>query len=188
MAERTAFFRECLSHPCQVASIMPSSRFLERRVVAHARIDSAKALVELGPGTGGTTQAILRAMDADARLLSIEINPHFHTILGRIGDSRLTAHLGSADDLQETVWHYDLSTVDVVVSGIPFSSISRASGARILEQVSALLVPGGRFVAYQLSRRIETLCRPLLGPPQVSFELFNMPPLRVYCWEKQAKT
>ena len=55
------FLQEFVRHPRQVASVVPSSRFLERRIVEAAGIRSAKVVVELGPGTGGTTRAILRS-------------------------------------------------------------------------------------------------------------------------------
>ena len=90
------FFQEFLKHPLQIGSIIPSSSFLERRILEIAGICSAKTIVELGPGTGGMTKAILRAMPQHARLLSIEINPHFHALVSSIEDDRLIAHLGSA--------------------------------------------------------------------------------------------
>ena len=68
---RWAFFMEFLKYPFQIGSIVPSSRFLERRIVETSGIKSAKTVAELGPGIGGTTRAILRAMAKDARLLTI---------------------------------------------------------------------------------------------------------------------
>ncbi len=186
LGERIAFFREFLKHPQQVASIVPSSRFLERRVVEVAGVQSAGTLVELGAGTGGMTRAILAAMPRDARLLSVEINPRFRTSLERIDDSRLVAHVGSAGELKETLSLHRLAAPEVVISGIPFSILGRASASRILETIATVLAPSGRFVAYQLNRRVESLCRPLLGPAQVKLELRNIPPLRIYRWQKQA--
>lgn len=48
---RFAFLQGFLERPKEVGSIIPSSRFLERRIVRAARADTAKVLVELGPGT-----------------------------------------------------------------------------------------------------------------------------------------
>ena len=53
--DRLAFFQGFLKKPGQVGSIIPSSRFLERRIVRAAGIERARLVVELGPGTGGTT-------------------------------------------------------------------------------------------------------------------------------------
>lgn len=184
MDDRVLFLQEFLKNPLQVASIIPSSRFLERRVVELAEIGSARTIVELGAGTGGTTRAMLGAMPSCARLLSIEINPRFCGLLGHIEDRRLIMHCGSAHELQEILSLYGLPAPEVVVSGIPFSTMSRPAGSRILEAISSVLVPGGRFVAYQVSKQVEDLARPLFGPARVAVEVLNIPPLRLYRWEK----
>lgn len=181
---RWAFFQEFLKCPLQIGSILPSSRFLERRIVETAGIRSAKTIVELGPGIGGTTRAILRAMAKDARLLSIDINRHFHALVSGIEDDRLIAHLGNALSLKEIISMYGLSATDVVISGIPFSTMSHIAGSQIIEAIAGVLAPGGRLVAYQASRRIATLCRPVLGPGKMQGEFLNIPPMRVYRWEK----
>jgi phospholipid N-methyltransferase len=184
MNGRFIFFKEFLKHPLEVSSIIPSSRFLERRILAEARIDSGKTIIELGSGNGGTTRAILRAMPRHATLLSIEINPHLHTLVSRIDDDRLIAHLGSACELKEIVSMYGVDPPEVVISGIPFSTMSYQSGFQVLEAVSSVLAPNGRFVAYQVSTRVASLSRPFLGQGQWVVELLNIPPMRVYHWQK----
>ena len=180
---RFAFFQEFLKHPLQIGSIIPSSRFLERRILHAATLVSAETIVELGSGTGGTTRAILSAMPQHARLLSIEINPHFHTMVNSIEDDRLIAHLGNACDMKEIMSMYGLGAPDVVISGIPFSTLNPGEGSKVIEAISSLLSPNGRFVAYQVSNRVVSLCRPFLGSEQVMLELLNIPPMRVYKWD-----
>jgi phospholipid N-methyltransferase len=182
---RLAFIQEFLKHPLQIGSIIPSSRFLEQRIVLAAGVASASVVVELGPGTGGTTRAILRAMPPHARLLCIEVNPNFHALLSRIDDERLIRHLGSARDLKEILSRYNLAAPNAVISGIPFSTMSRRLGSEIIETISSVLAPKGRFVAYQASDRVATLCRPILGAGQSATELLNIPPMRIYQWEKR---
>lgn len=178
------FFQEFLKHPLQIGSIIPSSRFLEQRILEAAAIDSVRTIVELGSGTGGVTRAILRAMPQHARLLSIEINPHFHNLVSGIEDDRLIAHLGDASMLKDIISMYGLPAPDAVISGIPFSTMSHREGSCIIESISTLLAPNGRFVAYQVSDRVASLCRPYLGTEQVMLELLNIPPMRVYQWAK----
>ena len=180
---RWTFLQQFFRHPLQVASVIPSSRFLERRVVEAANVSRADVVVELGPGTGGTTRALLAAMPSHARLLSIELNPRLHSLQAHIGDERLIAHLGSACDLRETLDAYGLAAPDAVVSGIPFSTMTPAMGSGILEAVSAALAPHGRFVAYQWSNRVDELCQPILGPARSVTEIRNIPPMRVYQWQ-----
>jgi phosphatidylethanolamine/phosphatidyl-N-methylethanolamine N-methyltransferase len=183
---RILFFQGFLRRPGTVGSVIPSSRYLERRVVREARLATARLAVELGPGTGGTTRAILRALPASATLLSIEINPDFLPTLRAIGDPRLVVHEGSATDLGAILAEHGLGAPDVVLSGIPFSTMKPALGRAVVRAVSDALPPGGRFVAYQVRDRVEKLGREVFGPAAVKLELRNVPPMRVYRWEKRA--
>jgi phospholipid N-methyltransferase len=182
--DRLAFLRAFLRSPRGVGSIVPSSHFLERRLVALGAVASATTIVELGPGTGGTTRAILRAMPHHGRLLCVEIDPHLHGLLRRIKDPRLIVHLGSAAQLPEILALHRLPAPDVVISGIPFSTMDRSTGRRILDAISKTLVYGGHLVAYQLRSRVAQLCSADLELKRVELELLNVPPMRVFRWQK----
>jgi phosphatidylethanolamine/phosphatidyl-N-methylethanolamine N-methyltransferase len=182
--DKAAFFRAFLERPQHVASVIPSSRFLERRVVEVAEVAAAKRVVELGPGTGGTTRAILDALPADGLLLAIELNRRFVKLIKAIGDPRLAVHSGSAGNLEAALRKHGFGAPDVVISGIPFSTMSPEVGRQVIEAVHAALAPGGKFVAYQVRDRVHQLATPVFGPAHVELELLNVPPMRVYCWEK----
>jgi phospholipid N-methyltransferase len=181
---RMAFLQGFLKSPKQVGSIIPSSRFLERRIVRAAEVARASLIVELGPGTGGTTRALLRAMAPNARLLAIEIDPRFVALLRRMPDPRLIVHQGSAAEIEQALGQHGLSAPDVILSGIPFSTMARSVGEQILRSVYDALEPGGLFVAYQVRDRVEILGRRVFGRAQVQTELLNVPPMRVYRWQK----
>ena len=121
----------------------------------------------------------------NAKLLSIEINPHFHSLMNRIEDNRLIAHLGSAFELREIISMYKLGSPKAIVSGIPFSTMSRSTGSQVLEAISSILASDGRFVAYQVRNRVATLCRPYLGEEKAVLESLNFPPMRIYRWVKK---
>ncbi|TVQ33200.1 MAG: methyltransferase type 12 [Wenzhouxiangella sp.] len=178
------FFRGFLRSPEQVGSIIPSSRFLERRLIDMAGLAEARCVVELGPGTGGTTRAILEAMRPDARLLTIELDPQFSAILEEIGDPRLAPHTGSAADLQAILDQHGLPAPDVVVSGIPFSTMPNEVGTAIIEAIRDSLAPEGKFLAYQFRGHVRRLGEPILGQPEVALEVLNVPPMRFYRWRK----
>lgn len=179
-----AFFRGFLRNPDQVGSVIPSSRFLEKRVIAAAMQDTPRTVVELGPGTGGTTRALLRALPPGGRLLAIELDPHFAALLRQIDDPRLVVHLGSAVDVCNLLKRHGWGDADAVVSGIPFSSMPDLLGRQIMTAVWDCLSPSGCFVAYQFRNRVITLGRELLGIPEVEMEFFNVPPMRVCRWSK----
>lgn len=182
---RWTFLQEFLKHPLQIGSIVPSSRYLERAILQYAGAETANTIVELGCGTGGTTRAILRALAPQAKLLSIEINPRFHAVVNEIDDQRLIAHLGSAEQLNDIIAHYGLTEPDAVISGIPFSTMKESVGSNIIREIKKVLAPNARFVAYQVSNRVAELSRPFLGQEKSVLEIRNIPPMRVYQWEKR---
>lgn len=179
-----AFLRGFLERPKEVGSIIPSSRWMERRITRTAEITTASLVIELGPGTGGTTKALLQALAPGARLLAIEINPGFCDLLrNTIDDPRLIVHQGSAAEIPEALAEHGFDAPDVVLSGIPFSTMPQALGLSILRCVRKSLKPGGRFVAYQFRDVVHTLGKRVFGSASVQVELFNMPPMRVYRWD-----
>ncbi len=182
-----AFLRGFLREPSQVGSIIPSSRFLEQRIVEAADLPAAKRVVELGPGTGGTTRTFLCHLGPDARLLSIELSPYFHELLGELDDPRFINHLGSAESLPEILAQHGMELPDVVISGIPFSKMPQAVATRVAQAVNDSLGDNGRFVAYQFRRDVASYTDPIMGPPaSCTLELRNIPPMRVYSWYKSA--
>ncbi len=178
------FFRRFLRHPTTVASIVPSSRFLTRRLADVARMGPSHHVVELGPGTGCTTRALLRVMPRDARLLAIDLDEAFVENLRAEGDERLIVHHGSAERLHEIVQRHGMQAPDLVVSGIPFSTMPPECARRIVHQVWTALVPGGRFLAYQLRGHVARFAGERMGRPQVRIEVRNLPPMRIYTWHK----
>lgn len=181
------FLRGFLREPGQVASVIPSSRFLEQRIVEASNLAAARRVVELGPGTGGTTRTFLRHLGPDAQLLSIELSPYFHELLGQIADPRFINHLGSADDFTEILEQHGMGPPDVVISGIPFSKIPDTVATRVVQAVMDNLAEGGRFIAYQFRADVALITNPIMGmPASCLLELRNIPPMRVYSWFKAA--
>lgn len=179
------FFQEFIKSPREVASLVPSSPLLERRVVRACELDNAAVVVELGSGTGGTTRALLAAMPRHARLLAIERNDSFARALAAIDDERLAVERDCASTIAGALSRAGFDAADVVVSGIPFSTLPRDLARRIIDAVHANLRPGGRFVAYQVSDRVAEYARPAFGKPRVELELYNVPPMRVFVWRKR---
>lgn len=182
--ERRKFFTGFLKRPREVGSIIPSSRFMERRLVRVAELRSAAVVVELGPGTGGTSRAFLRAMRPDAQLVALEVNPDYVNILKRVEDRRFHVVQRSATRIGEVLEELGGLKADCVISGIPFSTMPRQVGLDIVKEVKSTLRPGGWFVAYQVRDVVARLGREVMGPCSMEFELLNVPPMRVYRWDK----
>jgi phospholipid N-methyltransferase len=185
-AKPLEFFKGFLRNPKEVGSVIPSSRFLTRRILKVGGVRRARVIVELGSGTGVLTREILHHMPRDGKLVAIEINPQFVDHLRRVyADPRLFIYDGSAEDLERALAKAGESHADLVVSGIPFSTLERGLGRRTLEAAQRVLGLHGRFVAYQFRSHVRRMAEPLFGPADVHPEFRNVPPMRIYVWRAE---
>lgn len=177
-------FKAWLKEPAQISSLVPSSHVLTEELADRDCVRTAKLVVDLGPGTGETTQALLRHMRDSARLISIEKSEHLMEPLRKITDPRAIVLNGDARFLRRHLDEAGLGPPDVIVSGIPFSTMPDDVAEQLIDEIDHALPAGGTFIAYQLSKRIEELARPRFGEPKVEHVWLNLPPLRVFSWVK----
>lgn len=130
--------------------MVPSSRFLAGALTKPIDFAHARTIVELGPGTGPVTKAILSRMHPEARLLAVDINAAFieHLRLA-CPDPRLIAVCGSATDLRRLFTAHRLAPADAVVSSLGLTSMSPQMRSTILRQVGECLSPGGVMTQFQ---------------------------------------
>ena len=179
-AGRLHFLAGFLRRPDKVGTFIPSSRIMVRRILDVGEVESARRIVELGPGTGAVTREILRRMPAQAKLVALETDPNFVTFLRQAHpDPRFEVQHCGAHEIGST-----LSDVDLVVSGIPFSCIEPDEARQTLSAIRQVLRPGGLFVAYQLRDHVARFAEPLFGPTRPVIEWRNIPPLRVFVWKQ----
>lgn len=181
------FFRGFLRNPREVGSVIPSSRFLTRRVLSCGGVHRARVVVELGPGTGVLTRQILGRMSLAGKLVAVEINGEFVRLLRRTcPDPRLTVFEGSSTDLERALGWAGEMQADLVISGVPFSTIEHGDGRRTLEAAKRVLSPRGRFVAYQFRSHVRRFADPVFGPAETHLGLWNLPPMRIYVWKRES--
>lgn len=136
---------EFLRRPLMTGAVAPSSRRLAYAMTEGAGLERARLVAELGPGTGVFTDAILARLGPDARLVAVELNPVLAARLSATRrDTRLTVVRGSAADLAAAVD----GPVDAVVSGLPWTVMPQDRRRRILDAVTEVLAPGGRFSTF----------------------------------------
>jgi phosphatidylethanolamine/phosphatidyl-N-methylethanolamine N-methyltransferase len=136
---------EFLRRPLMTGAVAASSRRLAYAMTEGIGLERARTVVELGPGTGVFTDAILARLGPEARLVAIELNPVLAARLSATRrDTRLTVIRGSAAELTATVG----KPADAVVSGLPWTVMPREQRGRILDAVAEVLTPGGRFTTF----------------------------------------
>ncbi len=186
LKDSALFLKHAIKSPMQVAYFMPSSPWLIEQVAKCAHLHDAKHIMELGPGTGGTTKGILKYMQDDASLISVEINQKFIDHMEKtIDDKRLSISNKGAQNLTEIMQEHDWDSADVIISGIPFSTLPKGMDRAIMQSIYDSLKPGGIFLAYQLRDHVSKLAVPFFGDHTFKkVEFKNFPPMRIYTWMK----
>ncbi len=169
----------------QVASITPTSQFGVRGLCSAIDFEHSHLIVEYGPGTGVFTHYLLEHMPPDARLIAIERNKDFGTLLRHtIRDPRAVILNDSAENVMATLSACKESQADYVVSGIPFMWIPKDVKDRIIENTYKALKPGGKFLVYQTCLQMDCHLKVHLehffDPVVTRYEIRNFPPLRLY--------
>lgn len=130
------FAAEALGDYFTTASIVPSSRHLARAMLEPLPLDSARVVVELGPGTGAITRALLEFLPRRARLLALELNPRFCRYLERrLADPRLLVINASAEEVGGYLNQLGCQRVDAVVSSLGLSIMSDQQRKTILREL-----------------------------------------------------
>jgi phosphatidylethanolamine/phosphatidyl-N-methylethanolamine N-methyltransferase len=185
LAATVLFLRQWLRDPRSIAAIAPSGRELARRMAA-AVGRGAKAVVEVGAGTGAVTQALLDGGVPAPGLLVIERNPELAALLARRFPGVEVVE-GDAFDLEAVVAGAAAvrpGRVDAVVSGLGLVTLEKGRQRRLLEQAFRVLRPAGRFVQFTYAPILpvgrEVLDELGLCSRRAAFSLLNLPPASVY--------
>jgi len=184
--ESAFFLKNAILKPKQVAYFFPSSSALIHAIAKKSELSKHKHIVELGPGTGGTTKGILSEMNHDAELCAVEINKDFVDFISKtIDDKRLTVCHDAAQNLKEIIEKQGWENADLVISGMPFTTLPKHIAKEIIQSIYDNIKPGGMFVAYQLRDRVGKLATPIFGESVSHWEFKNFPPMRIYIWKKK---
>jgi phosphatidylethanolamine/phosphatidyl-N-methylethanolamine N-methyltransferase len=175
------FFRAWMFDPLRVASITPSSAALARLMVA-AIGSRTGPVIELGPGTGVFTRALLGQGVAEADLVLVEKGAEFADVLaGRFPRARLLCI--DAAEIGEAALPF-AAPVGAVVSGLPLLSMPAAKVSAILAGSFAHLRDDGSFYQFTYGPRCPVPKAILQGlgleGVRVGRTLRNIPPAAVY--------
>ncbi len=168
-----------------VASVTPTSCVCVKSLCGNINFKETDLIIEYGPGTGVFSDFLLKNMKRDARLILIEKNKDFGSILQRkINDPRVVVVNDSAENVLETLRGCKEAQADCIVSGIPFIMIKDEMKQKILYNTHRALKTGGKFLVYQTCFQTDSHLKVHLQKyfPSVEtrFEVRNIPPMRLY--------
>ncbi|MCJ2184110.1 methyltransferase domain-containing protein [Novosphingobium sp. 1949] len=175
------FLEGFIRHPVMVGSIVPSSRFTIRKMLAPVDWENCKLFVEYGPGVGTFCQPVLDRLPRDGALIVIDTNPDFIDYLRhQFTDSRFTAVLGSAADVEDIVRSHGHEKADYVLSGLPFSTLPDGVGPAIAAATYRVIRKGGAFLVYQFTPRARHFMARHFLRIDHKMEMINVPPCFMY--------
>ena len=138
------FFRQWLAHPLRTASASPSSPALARALTASIDPASTGQVVELGPGTGPMTDALVARGVDPARLVLLEYNEVFAGHLARRYPAA-TVVTGDARNAAALVAPVLTGPIAGVVSSLPVVQWPPATRLAIARDLLELATPGATF-------------------------------------------
>jgi phosphatidylethanolamine/phosphatidyl-N-methylethanolamine N-methyltransferase len=190
--EHVLLFSRFLRSPRTVGALTASSRALAAAMVHGLDLQGPHRIVELGPGTGAFTAAIVDGLGPDTQFLAIDIDPAFVKQIQKRWPA-VQCVCASAERLSALVHDRRLFPIDHIVSGLPFVSLPVAMTRQILDGVSMVLRPGGTFTTFQYFHAFRlpsavafrrSLSEKLGAEPESRLIIRNFPPAVVLTWRK----
>lgn len=144
------FLGAWVRNPARVGAVWPSSSRLSARLARIAPGQGTPVVVELGPGTGAVTTEVSRRIAPGGRHLAVELDPAMARYLQR-SHPGVDVINGDAAKLTELLAERDVTQVDAVISGLPWSLFDRATQRAILGQVVEVTGETGAFATFAYS-------------------------------------
>ena len=161
--DEVRFLRSWIEKPLHMGAVMPSGRLLARTMAQYVDADAEGPVVELGPGTGAITNALIEHGVDQKRLVLVEYNPGFCALLReRYPQAKVVQ--GDAYRLRDTLWDVMKSPASAVVSGLPLVTKPMLTRLKLIRDAFLALAPGAPFVQ-QLAKHLDARAHRLGGVP-----------------------
>ncbi|MGA6940618.1 MAG: methyltransferase [Pseudolabrys sp.] len=180
--DEVQFIRSWIEKPLSTGAVMPSSKILARAMARCVDPQAQGPIIELGPGTGPVTAALVRHGIDPARLILVEFNPDFCRLL-RTRYPAATVVQGDAYRLRRLLENYVDEPAAAVVSGLPLVTKPLRIRLRLISDAMTLLAPGAPFVQFTYAM-LPPIPKKLPGMRAQASEMIwmNLPPARVWVY------
>jgi phosphatidylethanolamine/phosphatidyl-N-methylethanolamine N-methyltransferase len=182
--DEVRFLRSWIEKPLHMGAVMPSSKLLARTMAQYVDVNSKGPVIELGPGTGAITNALIEHGVDQKRLVLVEYNPGFCALLrDRYPQAKVVQ--GDAYALRDSLGEVLDAPASAVVSGLPLVTKPMLTRLKLIRDAFLALAPGAPFVQFTYS-----VAPPIpKSLPGVSTEAseriwMNLPPARVWVYRK----
>jgi phosphatidylethanolamine/phosphatidyl-N-methylethanolamine N-methyltransferase len=182
--DEVRFLRSWIEKPLHMGAVMPSGRVLARTMAQYVDINSSGPVVELGPGTGAITSALIDRGVDQKRLVLVEYNPGFCALLrDRYPHAKVVQ--GDAYTLRDSLRNVLGAPASAVVSGLPLVTKPMLTRLKLIREAFGALAPGAPFVQFTYSV-VPPIPKSLPGVSTEASERIwmNLPPARVWVYRK----
>ena len=186
--ERLSFLFQYLRNPKEVGALLPSGPSLANlmtREIDHRH----EPVLEIGPGTGSFTRAILARGIAPENLTLVETNNEFCGLLQREFPGTRVLCMNAAEIADRDL--FGGRKVGAVVSGVPFLLLKPDEAQAILKSVFDVMAPDAALyqVTYGFKQPFPRQAMRALDlvATHTGRTLFNAPPASVYRLKRRAK-
>nr|CAD6427120.1 methyltransferase domain-containing protein [Rhizobium sp. Q54] len=182
--EEIRFFKGWIDGPKSVGAILPTSGVTARRMASVINPASGLPVLELGPGTGIITKAIIHRGIAPGNVISIEYSTDFYQHLKRTIPG---VHFinGDAFDLDRTLGERKDQQFDAVISAIPMLSFPMEKRIALLEDLLDRMPPGRPVVQITYSPVSPIDARPdRFQIKHLDFVVRNIPPAQLWVYSR----
>lgn len=178
------FLKSWLERPLLTGAVMPSGKFLAKAMARHVDPRSDGPVIEIGPGTGPVTEALIEHGVPQERLVLVEFNPDFIELLKR-RFPRATIVQGDAYALSDTLAGKMSGPAAAVVSSLPLLTKPPLVRLGLLKQAFGLMKPGAPFVQFTYAVAPPIPERGVGYTSKASnWILLNVPPARVWVYRE----
>lgn len=181
--DEVRFLRAWVERPLTTGAVAPSGAALSRLMASFVDPECPGPIVELGPGTGVVTDALVKRGIDEARLVLIEYSPDFCKLLEE-RFPRATVIQGDAYAMADAVEQKPGSLAGVV-SSLPLFTRPLEARQKLIEDALELMSPGAPFIQFSYA-----LVPPVpevdgrYGVTRTSWVVRNVPPARVWLYRR----
>ncbi len=181
--DEARFLKSWLENPLKTGAVAPSGKALAQKMASSFDPSIPGPIVELGPGTGPVTQALLARGIAPERLYLVEYSADFVKLL-RSRFPSVNVIQGDAYGLADTLRPHIQEPVSAIVSSLPLLTRPEKERLKLLQAAFNLMLPGSPFVQFTYMNSSPVPLQPGFQAV-VSRRIWkNLPPARVWTYRR----